>query len=81
MANSTMTTAPTMGSLSSIKVEHTINFIEAVKRHQAIYDTTHQDYKNIEEKTKAWRNIAHEMDITVGKLENFYVFEHFLILP
>lgn len=48
-------------------MEGTIQFIEIIKRHSAIYDTTNKDYKNMERKANAWMSVANELGLNVGK--------------
>lgn len=48
---------------SLIKKEGTIEFIEAVRMYQGLYDKLHIDYKNVFKKKEIWKNIAEECGI------------------
>ena len=48
-------------------MQSTTDFIAIVKQQEAIYDTTNTDYKNMERKSIAWKNVAENADLSVGK--------------
>lgn len=45
------------------KMKQTAQFIELIKEHPLIYDTTHDDYKNLRKRDKVWDEIGKEIKV------------------